>query len=100
MARRSCVAKVMIADGQITDAGKPGLLYGFGAHSDTNHVTVLFENGAGGTALVNHDMIATTAEGDNTEWVHFNPPIEFTADIYLNLTDSPHVTVLYAQLEA
>ena len=97
--KMACLAKLLTSDAQITSAGKQGRLFGFAMQSDTIASVVLFENGAGGTTLWKHTMGATTNEGDNCDVVVFPTPIAFSKDIYLNLANTPGVSVSYVQDE-
>lgn len=95
----ACLTVILTGDGQVSAAGKRALLCGFAMQSDTSASNVVFENGSGGTALWKHTMGATTAEGDNCDVVVFPIPIEFNNDIYLNLSNTPQVSVSYILMD-
>jgi len=95
MATRPSESVVVTADAQITPAGQAGYLLSYVGMSDTNHAKLNFEDGSGGTDKWHDEVVATTAEGDGPNMRHTfaGDGVYFANSIYLDLTDSPIVSV-------
>lgn len=92
--QRGTESVVVTGDAQITPAGKAGWLKSYVGLSDTSHADLNFENGNGGTDKWADSHIATTADGDGVMKHTFNGRgLYFSSSIYLDLTNSPKVSV-------
>ena len=87
---------VLTADGQVTTAGVSGYLVSYvGLSAVAGHSDISFKNGSSGSEKWADSVIATTADGDGPNMRHRfgGKGLRFTTDIYLNLTNTPKVSV-------
>jgi hypothetical protein len=90
------IYKVMTADGTVTPANVPGIMYGVVLTAGANNGNALFKDGgASGTNVIKLNCLANTSE----EFT-FTKPIRFTTDIYLDLTNLDYVYILFDQNKA
>jgi hypothetical protein len=87
--------KKLTATGQVTTAGKAGILRGYSLKIGSTITSVLFADGSGGTEKWGDGYAAQTVAGD--VWIRhtFKEDIPFSNDIYATLAGTG--AVLYVE---